>query len=106
MFGNGAITYCHPPVRLAACAKRHRPLDARLCGPPTLTRTVSGVVTCHFTMDNRVDKVWVDGVDMTSEVQGSLSKWDEKKTLTFSGSPSMLAIKGRDDENGNPSSEL
>ena len=92
-------------TRLAACAKRHRPLDARLCGPPTLTRTVSGVVTCDFAVDDRVDKVWVDGVDMTSEVQGSLSEWEEKKTLTFPGSLSMLAIKAMDVDKGNPSSE-
>ena len=63
------------------------------------------MVTCDFAVDNVVDKVWVDGVDMTSQVRGSLSDWDSKRTLTFSGSLSMLAIKGMDYEKGNPSSE-
>jgi len=57
-------------------------------------------VTCSFTVDNYVEKVWVDGVDVTSSVQGNLRSWPTKKTLIFDDTASSLALKGNDAEAG------
>ena len=58
------------------------------------------VVKCKFTVNNYIEKVWVDGVDMTSNVQGPLKLWTQEKTLSFSDSASVLAVKANDAESG------
>merc|ERR1712238_458326 len=80
------------------------PTEAPTIAPtpaPTKAPVDAGPVTCEFTIDNEVDQVWVDGVDVTSTVVGNLGNWGDKKTVSFtSGESGVLAIKGRDYEEG------
>lgn len=57
-------------------------------------------VTCEFTVDNKVRDVYVDGVDVTSQVSGALDNWPTVKTLTFSSLSRSLAIRCEDNERG------
>ena len=44
--------------------------------------------------------VYIDGVDKTSEVSGSLSSWSNKKTIKFTSEATTIGIFGRDYECG------
>jgi hypothetical protein len=52
--------------------------------------------TCTFTADNQVDKVLVDGVDVTALVVGVLTDWQSSKTLSFADSATDLTVCGSD----------
>ena len=57
-------------------------------------------MTCRFTADNVISQVWVDGVDVTSQVSGDLTNWQIAKTLVLGDSASKLAIKAHDLNSG------
>jgi hypothetical protein len=66
---------------------------------PTLSPTITcpPIVTCYFTTFQDILEVWLNEVDMTSEVVGDLTNENECKTLTFEENPEvstvLLAIK-------------
>lgn len=60
----------------------------------------SAKVTCHFTADNFIHEVYVDGVDVLGSVKGHLNNWSHKKEVTFDSSATTLAIHASDYENG------
>jgi len=58
-------------------------------------------VTCKFTIDNAVHDVWLDGVKKNDNVTGGgFSSYGALKTLTFDDSAGLLAISGKDNEQG------
>jgi len=57
-------------------------------------------VTCVFTTDNYVSKVYIDGEDKTSSVQGDLNSWPTKKHMTFKSNARKLAFQVNDAERG------
>ena len=57
-------------------------------------------VLCEFTIDNAVSKVYIDGVDKTSTVSGSLDGWWNKKRIEFTSKARTIAVFGRDYELG------
>ena len=57
-------------------------------------------VLCEFTIDNAVSNVYIDGVDKTSTVSGSLDSWRNKKTIEFTSEARTIAVMGRDYELG------
>jgi len=62
---------------------------------------VTGTCTCGFTVHTHLFSVYVDGIDMTSKVQGDINTWDEKKTLRFPcGADTLLAVSGADSDKG------
>jgi hypothetical protein len=65
-----------------------------------LTATVDwactgSAVTCSFTIDNAVDKVYYNNQDITSTVTGALDSWISIKTVTFAPvANAALSISG------------
>ncbi len=58
-------------------------------------------VTCQFTVDNILHEMWVNGIDITSQVSGDFDWWPTVKTVRFvvpSATPQTLAIKGSDSD--------
>jgi len=62
----------------------------------------SAKVTCHFTADNYINEVFVDGKDMiaSGKITGSLHGWTSKKTIEFDSSATTLAVHASDHEKG------
>jgi len=62
----------------------------------------SAKVTCHFTADNYIHEVYVDGVDKikAGEVKGALTGWTKQKTVEFDSSATTLAVHASDAERG------
>ena len=56
----------------------------------------SASVTCDFTADNYVYKLYIDGVDVTSSVTGNMNSWPDKKSITFEDSALFLALEAAD----------
>ena len=59
-------------------------------------RVAAGDVTCHMTVDNKVNAVYYDGVDITSSVQGDRGDWTKRKSVTFPAGPGLLAIQAEE----------
>ena len=53
-------------------------------------------VTCDFTVDNYVHSLYIDDVDVTSSISGTLNDWTSKKSITFKDSALLLALEGSD----------
>jgi len=60
----------------------------------------SAQVTCHFTADNNIHAVYVDGQDVLSTVKGNINGWTQKKEVSFDSSATSLAIHASDLEMG------
>jgi len=62
----------------------------------------SAKVTCHFTADNYIHEVYVDGVDKikAGEVKCALTGWTKQKTVEFDSSATTLAVHASDAERG------
>eukprot|EP01047_Picozoa_sp_COSAG01_P072056 COSAG01_NODE_11356_length_1952_cov_1.996762_1_plen_309_part_00 len=57
-------------------------------------------VTCTFTADNSISKVYIDGADQTSSISGSLGDWRVKKQMKFSSTATSLSVQAADYEKG------
>ena len=103
-------------ARRAACASPRNALQAVHLVLPDSTRPsrarmalvvllalapLAAAPTCTMLMDNVISQIYVDGVDVTSSVTGSLS-WSGKGYLTFSDGARLLALKAYDAEAGCP----
>lgn len=57
--------------------------------------------SCTMSCDNYIQKVYIDGEEVTSQVSGDLYSWPSLKTLSFKcGSDTVMALMGSDAEGG------
>mmetsp|Transcript_126564 Transcript_126564/g.253025 ORF Transcript_126564/g.253025 Transcript_126564/m.253025 type:complete len:633 (+) Transcript_126564:68-1966(+) len=75
---------------------------ARRCARKRIRiQKTTGTCTCHMSVKDKIEYVYVDGKDVTAKVSGDLSNWGIKHTISFPCGPStLLAVQGTGSDAG------